>query len=97
MSALYSLALEKLGSQRGYVAAGLLFVDDKRVFGEEKEFDGKELLSESNLDWNGHAWVDYGDWLADGLPVEQDRARDGLQMLEGAQKSWRRLDGHNQS
>jgi len=65
MSALYSLALEKLGSQRGYVAAGSLYIDGKRVFGEDKEFDGKELFSESNLDWDGHAWVIYGDWLAD--------------------------------
>jgi hypothetical protein len=65
MSALYSLALEKLGSQRGYVVAGSLYIGDKRVFGEDKEFDGKKLFSESNLDWDGHAWVVYGDWLAD--------------------------------
>jgi hypothetical protein len=65
MSALYSLALEKLDSRRGYVVAGSLYIDDKRVFGEDKEFDGKELFSKSNLDWDGHAWVVYGDWLAD--------------------------------
>jgi hypothetical protein len=64
-SALYSLALEKLGSQRGYVAAGSLYIGDKRVLGEDKEFDGKQLFSESNFDWNGHAWVVYGNWLAD--------------------------------
>jgi putative transposase len=29
-----------------------------------------------------------------GLPVEQDRPRHGF--YEGAQKSWRRIDGHNQ-
>ncbi len=44
MSALNSLALERLGPRR---------------------VDGKELFSESNLDWDGHAWVVYGDWLAD--------------------------------
>jgi hypothetical protein len=32
----------------------------------------------------------------EGLPVEQDSARDGLQTGRGAQKSWRRRDGHNQ-
>jgi hypothetical protein len=48
MSALYSLALEKLGSQRGYVVAGSLHIGDKRVFGEDKKFDGKKLFSESN-------------------------------------------------
>jgi hypothetical protein len=67
MSALYSLALEKLGSQRGYVAAGSPYIDDKRVFSEDKEFDGKELFSGSNLDWDGHARVVYGDWLAELL------------------------------
>ncbi|WP_156918354.1 hypothetical protein [Bradyrhizobium sp. Cp5.3] len=65
MSALYSLALEKLGSQRSYVVAGSLYIGDKRVFGEDNEFDGKELFSNSNVDWDGHAWVVYGDWLAD--------------------------------
>ena len=30
------------------------------------------------------------------LPLQQDRARHGLQAVEAAQKSWRRLDGHNQ-
>lgn len=46
MSALYSLALEKLGSQRGYVVVGSLYIGDKRVFGEDKKFDGKKLFSE---------------------------------------------------
>jgi hypothetical protein len=55
MSALYSLALEKLGSQRGYVVAGSLYIGDKRIFGEGRPFDGDEAFSKSNLDWNGHA------------------------------------------
>ena len=33
---------------------------------------------------------------AQGLPLEQDRACHGLQLVEGAQKSWRKLDGHHQ-
>ncbi len=65
MSALYSLTLEKLGPQRGYVVAGSLYIGDKRIFGEDAGFDGKKAFSESNLDWNGHAWIVYGDWLAD--------------------------------
>jgi hypothetical protein len=65
MSALYSLAMEKLSSQRGYAVAGSLYIGDKPVFGEEKEFDSKELFSELNLDWDGHVWVVYRDWLAD--------------------------------
>ncbi|MDA9545125.1 hypothetical protein ACM43_11825 [Bradyrhizobium sp. CCBAU 45321] len=65
MSALYSFALEKLGSERGFVVAGSLYIGDKRVFGEDEAFDGKEVFSASNLDWGGHAWLVYGDWLAD--------------------------------
>jgi hypothetical protein len=65
MSAAYSIALEKLGTQPGYVVAGSLYIGDKRIFGEDKDFDGKVLFSESNPDWNGHAWIVYGDYLAD--------------------------------
>jgi hypothetical protein len=32
---------------------------------------------------------------SEGLPLEQDRAGDGVQARRG-QKSWRRLEGHNQ-
>ena len=31
----------------------------------------------------------------EGLLVEQDRARHGVKLVEGAQKTWRRLDGQN--
>jgi hypothetical protein len=31
-----------------------------------------------------------------GMPLEQDRARHDLKLAEAAEKSWRRLDGHNQ-
>jgi hypothetical protein len=74
MSALYSVALAKLGSQPGYVVAGPLYIGDKRVFGEDGEFDGKAAFSQTNLDWNGHAWIVYGDWLAD---VSVCRTADG--------------------
>lgn len=74
MSALYSLALEKLGTKPGYVVAGSLYVGDRRIFGEYCKFDGKQLFSKSNLDWNGHAWIVYGDWLAD---VSVFRTADG--------------------
>ncbi len=32
----------------------------------------------------------------EGMPVEQDGAREVFKLVEGAQKTWRRLDGHNQ-
>jgi hypothetical protein len=65
MSAAYSIALEKLGTQPSYVVAGSHYVDDKRIFGDDEAFDGKVLFSQSNPDWNGHAWIVYGDYLAD--------------------------------
>jgi hypothetical protein len=74
MSAAYSIALEKFGTQPGYVVAGSLYIGDKRIFGEDKEFDGKVLFSKSNPDWNGHAWIVYGDYLAD---VSVFRTADG--------------------
>ncbi|WOH59931.1 hypothetical protein [Bradyrhizobium sp. BWC-3-1] len=65
MSAAYSSVLERLGAQPGYVVAGSLYLGDKRIFGENKKFDGRELFSKSNLDWNGHTWIVHGDYLAD--------------------------------
>jgi hypothetical protein len=65
MSAAYSIALEKLGTRPGYVAAGSLYIGDKRIYGEDKEFDGNVLFSKSNPDWNGHAWIVSRDYLAD--------------------------------
>jgi hypothetical protein len=35
------------------------------IYGAEGEFDGKKLFAQSNLDWDGHAWVVCGDWLGD--------------------------------
>ena len=65
MSAAYIWAIEQLGTQPAYLVAGSLYIGDKRIFGEDGEFDGKRSFSESNLDWNGHAWVAYGDRIAD--------------------------------
>jgi hypothetical protein len=36
MSAAYSIALEKLGTQPGYVVAGSLYIGDKCIFGEDQ-------------------------------------------------------------
>jgi hypothetical protein len=65
MSAMYSIALEAMGERPAYVIAGSLYVGDTRVFGEDGELDGKAVFSQTNLSWNGHAWVVYGDYLAD--------------------------------
>jgi hypothetical protein len=65
MSAACVCAIEHLGTQPAYMVAGSLYTGDKRIFGEDGEFDGKRFFSESNMGWNGHAWIAYGDWIAD--------------------------------
>jgi hypothetical protein len=62
MSACYVWTIEKLGGQPAYMVTGSLHIGDKRIFGED---NGERIFPESNLDWGGHAWVVYGDWLAD--------------------------------
>ena len=42
-----------------------------------------------------HGWNAPHDPI-EGMPVQQDGARVVFKLLECAQKSWRRLDGHNQ-
>ncbi len=74
MSAIYLLALEKMEGPPAYVVAGSLYVGDTCVFGEDGELDGKTRFSQSNLSWDGHAWIVCGDWLSD---VSLFRTADG--------------------
>jgi|ERR1044072_6837141 hypothetical protein len=64
MSALYAQRLRSKGVP-AYVVAGTLSVQGVRVFGTDVPFDGKTAFSESNLDWDGHAWVVVGGHVAD--------------------------------
>ncbi len=74
MSAIYLLALEKMEGPPAYVVAGSLYVGDTCVFGEDGELDGKTRFSQSNLSWDGHAWIVCGDCLSD---VSLFRTADG--------------------
>jgi hypothetical protein len=65
MSAVYFVALEKLEAPHAYVVAGSLYVGNTRVFGEDGDINWKSRFATSNLDWDGHAWIVCGDWLAD--------------------------------
>lgn len=65
MSAAYSVMLEAAAEKPAYVVAGSLYVGDTRIFGEDGEFDGEKHFSVSSLGWDGHAWIVYGEWLAD--------------------------------
>lgn len=65
MSAVFSVVLENKVAQRGYVVAGSLYVGGTRVFGEDSALDGKARFSQSELSWDGHAWLVFGNLLAD--------------------------------
>ena len=65
MSAVFSVALENKVTRRGYVVAGSLYVGDTRVFGEDHALDGRARFSQSELSWDGHAWLVFGNLLAD--------------------------------
>ena len=65
MSAVYAARLQSVGLAPAYVAAGSLLVQGQRVFGDGRPFDGAKAFSESNTDWDGHAWVMFGPYVAD--------------------------------
>ena len=65
MSAVYAARLQSVGLAPAYVAAGSLLVQGQRVFGDGRPFDGAKAFSESNSDWDGHAWVMFGPYVAD--------------------------------
>jgi len=51
---------QRLGGQLAYIVAGSLYIHDHRIFGEDGEFDGKRVFSESNMGWErprvGRLW-----------------------------------------
>jgi hypothetical protein len=42
-----------------------LAVDGEPVFGDRRTFDGPQLFSTSNPDWDGHVWVMIGSYIVD--------------------------------
>ena len=65
MSVVYAAHLRRTAGIPSYVVAGSLRVGNVYVFGDGKAFDGRKVLSRSNSDWDGHAWVMVGNYLAD--------------------------------
>lgn len=64
MSALYAARLQELVAGPILVIAGGLSVGSEHVFGAGGQFDGKRF-DQSNPSWDGHAWVELGDLVAD--------------------------------
>jgi hypothetical protein len=62
MSTLYVGRLHDLGHQSARLVGGALAIGDEVVFGR---FCTTTSFAVSNLDWDGHAWVMFGEYLAD--------------------------------
>lgn len=65
MSALYASQLQAVGKAPVHVAVGALSIGNVRIFGNDELLDGESRFSRSDLSWDGHAWVVFGNYLAD--------------------------------
>lgn len=65
MSAALAVGLERQMAAPIYVVAGTLAVDGEPVFGDRQPFDGSQVFSVSNPDWDGHVWVMVGPYVVD--------------------------------
>jgi hypothetical protein len=64
MSAVYANLLKKRKLHPVYMVAGSLAVGRQYVFGTGHPLNGDQL-STSNMDWDGHAWIMFGPYIAD--------------------------------
>ena len=65
MSAALAVSLERQMAAPIYVVAGMLAVDGEPVFGNRQPFDGAQVFSASNPDWDGHVWIMVGPYVVD--------------------------------
>lgn len=65
MSAALAVGLERHMQAPIHVVAGTLAVEGLPIFGDRLPFDGSQVFSASNSDWDGHAWVMIGRYVAD--------------------------------
>ncbi|MGB7401668.1 MAG: hypothetical protein WA916_03775 [Arcobacter sp.] len=47
-----------------HAIAGSLYIDNEKVFDNEND-DFKSLFKSTNLDWDGHCWIIFGNYLCD--------------------------------
>lgn len=47
------------------MVAGSLAVHRKFVFGDDRGFDGAAIFSADQPSWNGHCWIEVGEWIVD--------------------------------
>jgi hypothetical protein len=66
MSALWTAFIKDNTKYPIYVIAGSLYIDDKNIFGNNITLEEtKKVFSNSNLDWDGHCWVLFGNLICD--------------------------------
>jgi hypothetical protein len=65
MSAAYAVQLERVVDAPVQVVLGTLTVESTPVFGDGAAIDAAALLATGDLDWDGHAWVMIGPYIAD--------------------------------
>lgn len=65
MSAALAVSLERRMTAPIHVVAGTLAVEGVPVFGDRQPFDGSQVFSTSNPDWDGHVWVMIGPYVVD--------------------------------
>ncbi|MDB9511035.1 hypothetical protein PN499_07560 [Kamptonema animale CS-326] len=66
MSAIWTAMIRDNTDIPVHMVAGSLDMMGKRIFGDNmKTNDMSQTFSESNLDWAGHCWVIFGDYIGD--------------------------------
>jgi hypothetical protein len=66
MSAIWTAMIRDHTDIPVHMVAGNLDMMGKRIFGDNKNMsDMNQAFSESNLDWDGHCWVVFGDYIGD--------------------------------
>jgi hypothetical protein len=81
MSAVHACMLEGKVGHRAYVAVGSLYVNDVRVYGDDKPVDCK-MFDQSSPSWDGHGWVVLGDLIADASLFRTARSGKGHPVLK---------------
>jgi hypothetical protein len=71
MSALYVGRLRHLGHVDAQLAAGMLTIDGSPVFGSCRP---NHAPIKTDLDWDGHAWVRLGSFIADASMLRTGRS-----------------------
>jgi|SRR5580693_4338100 hypothetical protein len=65
MSALLHLRLKQLSNAPTYFVAGTLQVNGTYAYGTTDTIVDEETFAKSNPDWDGHAWVQHGQYILD--------------------------------